>query len=636
MRRRPHDAAAARHIGNDDSGDEYDRDLGLGKEEAEYARWAAEAEAEFGSLEEAYEDFEARLGRPSAPAPSSAKPKRGGNAQGGLVAPQRPRGAPALPPAPPAGRVQLQLGRFARPPKLAAKPQASQEALPAKPKRQLAAAAAVAKPPAAAAKPAAAAAAPAVEPKPPRPAASPLRQLKEQRLAEERERKVAEAARRATFAQELKERRESNAAYGQDRLLDRQAETLTVWQINSAGVLVRNKDLSGFIPSSLLSPLNVAAVLEAERPLLAAAAAGAIVAQLETQGQPGQSADGADLDPATRAAARRQALEAVLLGRQVTAQVVSVDAASGRVVLSERAAVSAWKERGVKATPPSSAELQVAAGMLGEVVDATVVHVKPFGAFLEFQAELPSFMGGTAADSERAVLVGLVHRSEVSWDPEVSIADALQIGQQVKAKLLHVDAAKARIFLSIRRTTANPLLETLDSLVTSAAAAASAGGSSSSAGVGGRGADAGSEGAPAAAPAAPLDERPLLGDLPEAVRFCELMVEVGRGAVLSATPGVRLQSRAASQELEVYLAKDASAGIGAAVAAAGGAAEPAAAAAVPGPPDASTFNLVLRCARTVQEVAVQATCSRDEVRQLIAASISQLAAEVEAAAEVGV
>lgn len=136
------------------------------------------------------------------------------------------------------------------------------------------------------------------------------------------------------LALQLKERKERNAAYGHDRLLDRRAETLTVWQANSAGVLVRNDNLSGFIPSSLLSPLNVAAVIEAERPLLAAAAAGAIVAQLETQGQPGQAADGADLDPATRAAARKQALEAVLLGRQVTAQVVNVDAVSGRVVLS--------------------------------------------------------------------------------------------------------------------------------------------------------------------------------------------------------------------------------------------------------------------------------------------------------------
>lgn len=84
-------------------------------------------------------------------------------------------------------------------------------------------------------------------------------------------------------------------------------------------------------------------------------------------------------------------------------------------------------------------------------------------------------------------------------------------------------------------------------------------------------------------------------------------------------------------------AKDASSGIGAAVAAVGGTAEPAAAAGqAPAPADATTFNLVLRCARTVQEIALLATCSREEVRQLIAASISQLAAEVEAAAEDGV
>lgn len=499
-------------------------------EAAEYAEWAAAAEAEFGSLEDAYQDFEARLGHAAQP---PAKTKRG--SKPGLAAvgelkdavPQRPRGSAAQPPAaapPPAGRVQLKVAQLARPPKLAAKPQASQQAraaaqrplppppppepklagkpsrpaapsapptpagapaaaVPQQPPPQLAAkpaakpavkppagrpqrqaeaeasmaavskpAAAAAEPPAKAApqpvaaeaavaepaiapepaaaapeeaaSPAAAAAAPAVEaaaapapagpakpkrraaaaataaepaaaaepavaPKPQRPPPSLPRQLKQQRMAEERERKAAEAARRAAASAELKERRERNAAYGHDRLLDRQAETLNVWQVNSAGVLVRNDNLSGehrwaaawsvcpdtasgacrswcqecqlspprelattepmvqpcprprppsssagFIPSSLLSPLNVAAVIEAERPLLAAAAAGAIVAQLETQGQPAQAAEGADLDPSTRAAARRQALEAVLLGQQITAQVVNVDAASGRVVLS--------------------------------------------------------------------------------------------------------------------------------------------------------------------------------------------------------------------------------------------------------------------------------------------------------------
>ena len=66
-----------------------------------------------------------------------------------------------------------------------------------------------------------------------------------------------------------------------------------------------------------------------------------------------------------------------------------------------------------------------------------VVHVKPFGAFLEFGVEVPSFLGGAAQEpgsagggqqqqQQRAPLVGLVHRSEVSWDPAVDLADALQ------------------------------------------------------------------------------------------------------------------------------------------------------------------------------------------------------------------
>lgn len=109
-----------------------------------------------------------------------------------------------------------------------------------------------------------------------------------------------------------------------------------------------------------------------------------------------------------------------------------------------------------------------------------------------------------------------------------------QAGQQVRAKVMHVDAAKARVFLSMRRTAPNPLLETLDSLVTSAAAASQAAPGSGGAGA----ADAG-------AAVAQLDQRPVLGDLSEAVAFAGLL-RATRG-VHSVELGVRLQSRAASQ-----------------------------------------------------------------------------------------
>lgn len=145
--------------------------------------------------------------------------------------------------------------------------------------------------------------------------------------------------------------------------------------------------------------------------------------------------------------------------------------------------------------------------------------------------------------------------------PKPSPACCLQVGQRLRAKIVHVDAAedKRRIFLSIRRTTSNPLLETLDSLVTASAAAASAtagGGPSSSHGDGpGSRPDSASDSDAGAPAGAPLDQRAALGDLPETLRFCELLLQGGRGAVTSAVPGVRLQSRAASQELEVYLVR---------------------------------------------------------------------------------
>lgn len=56
-------------------------------------------------------------------------------------------------------------------------------------------------------------------------------------------------------------------------------------------------------------------------------------------------------------------------------------------------------------------------------------------------------------------------------------------------------------------------------------------------------------------------------------------------------------------------------------AASGGTGEAAPAAA---PAAGQTFNLVLRKGQAVQEVAVVASCSRDEIRQRVAAAVTEL------------
>ncbi len=54
------------------------------------------------------------------------------------------------------------------------------------------------------------------------------------------------------------QRRAANAACGAEALLDRRVEELTVWQVNAAGVLVRNDRLSGAHPTATAGPLAAA------------------------------------------------------------------------------------------------------------------------------------------------------------------------------------------------------------------------------------------------------------------------------------------------------------------------------------------------------------------------------------------
>ena len=166
------------------------------------------------------------------------------------------------------------------------------------------------------------------------PAAPPTPELQRPAAAKAAQATAAPQRQRVSKEEAQAVRRALNAQRGHAALLERSVETLQVHKANSAGVLVRNARLSGFIPTSLLSAAHAAAVAEREAPLLAAAAAGAIVAGLETGAQPATSADGADVTAAMRAAARKQALEGVLLGQRVSAVVVNVDDATGRVVLS--------------------------------------------------------------------------------------------------------------------------------------------------------------------------------------------------------------------------------------------------------------------------------------------------------------
>lgn len=120
-----------------------------------------------------------------------------------------------------------------------------------------------------------------------------------------------------------------------------------------------------------------------------------------------------------------------MVGEEIDVCVIEVDRERHRLILSERAASTetreTLKERVIE-------ELQE-----GDVRVGRVTSLAEFGAFVNI----------SGAD-------GLVHLSEISWDRIQHPSEVLQVGQEVKVKVISIDREKRRIGLSIRQLQEDP------------------------------------------------------------------------------------------------------------------------------------------------------------------------------------
>ncbi|MEP0806793.1 MAG: S1 RNA-binding domain-containing protein [Chloroflexota bacterium] len=120
-----------------------------------------------------------------------------------------------------------------------------------------------------------------------------------------------------------------------------------------------------------------------------------------------------------------------MIGEPISVRVIEVDRERRRLILSEKAASpetrQSIKERVLE-------ELQE-----GEVYTGRVTSIANFGAFINVNG----------AD-------GLVHLSEISWDHIEHPREALEVGQEVKVKVINIDREKKRIGLSIRALQEDP------------------------------------------------------------------------------------------------------------------------------------------------------------------------------------
>ena len=119
------------------------------------------------------------------------------------------------------------------------------------------------------------------------------------------------------------------------------------------------------------------------------------------------------------------------VGRNIVGQIIEVDRRRKRLIMSEQAAQSEWRERKRSEVMDNLVE--------GQVVHGVVTSLANFGAFVD--------LGGTD---------GLIHISEMAWHRVRHPREVLQVGDEVDVYVLKLDRARSRIGLSLRRLQPDP------------------------------------------------------------------------------------------------------------------------------------------------------------------------------------
>ncbi|NDJ52420.1 MAG: S1 RNA-binding domain-containing protein [Chloroflexi bacterium] len=120
-----------------------------------------------------------------------------------------------------------------------------------------------------------------------------------------------------------------------------------------------------------------------------------------------------------------------LIGQDIAVKVIEVNRRRNRLILSERLAQRQSRSQRRAAVIE---KLEV-----GQIRTGRVISLTDFGAFVN--------LGGVD---------GLVHLSELSWEHIEHPSEMVEIGQEVEVEVIHVDAERQRIGLSLKNRLPNP------------------------------------------------------------------------------------------------------------------------------------------------------------------------------------
>ncbi|MBM3256541.1 MAG: S1 RNA-binding domain-containing protein [Candidatus Moranbacteria bacterium] len=127
-----------------------------------------------------------------------------------------------------------------------------------------------------------------------------------------------------------------------------------------------------------------------------------------------------------------------LVGLEVSVKIIDVDVKEEKLIVSEKATYEE-KEKAV------IGEFQV-----GDIIDGVVSGVVDFGAFVKFAPKRKKI----EETSEKEMLEGLVHISELAWQLIENPQSVVKTGEKVRCKIIDIDGT--RVSLSIRALIDDP------------------------------------------------------------------------------------------------------------------------------------------------------------------------------------
>lgn len=142
------------------------------------------------------------------------------------------------------------------------------------------------------------------------------------------------------------------------------------------------------------------------------------------------------------------------VGKELPAEVIEVDLAKKRLVVSRRdllrkekdAKAHAWREakearmQASKEARAAAEEAAYASVAEGQTVPGKVIRIAEFGLFVEVGEGL----------------VGLVHNTELSWNRNVKAEEVAKVGDEVTVFIKKIDLENKRVALSIKATQEDP------------------------------------------------------------------------------------------------------------------------------------------------------------------------------------